>query len=167
MNQYNAAASAATVNLSTENFASDPNWTVLRTAPIGQSAPQGGGQYGIGISADVALNSTTDTTLAYIHDAVVGTNGGAGVDVHALNDTDITALSGGAAILTQSGVSFGLAGSYDQNSLGGLTSAFVATPTWLYPAISRLTRPPRRASCRSRRVVPSQRANQVSPWLGR
>ena len=82
------------------------------------------GSYGIGISGDVGLNSTSDTTLAYIHDAVV-TSTGADLNINAVNDTDLTALSGGAAILTKNGGSLGLAGSYAQNTLGGLTSAFV------------------------------------------
>ena len=36
-----------------------------------QTAPQNGGDYGIGISGDVAVNAILDTTLAYAHDAVV------------------------------------------------------------------------------------------------
>jgi hypothetical protein len=82
-----------------------------------------GGESGVGVAADVSDNQVSDTTLAYVHDAVVGATA---ANVSATNDTEIQAVSGAAAIVAKvTGSSRGLAGSYAQNTLGGTTNAFV------------------------------------------
>jgi len=96
-----------------------------------QSAADGAGDYGIGVSGDAVFNQLNETTLAYIHDATVSTTGGSDVDVIALNQTKVIAVSGAAAILTSStsSGSLGLAGSWTQNDLGGSTQAFIDNST--------------------------------------
>jgi hypothetical protein len=91
-----------------------------------QNPPQGGqtgGQYGVGVSADVSFNDNDESVLAYVHDAVVRA---ASLQVNAANTTLFVAVAGAVTLVTKpQGTSFGLAGSYSENQLRGPTSAMI------------------------------------------
>ena len=78
--------------------------------------------YGVGISGDVSYDQVTDTTLAYLHNAVASAPG---VNVNSANKTEFIAISGSFALVLNNGTSTGIAGSYTQNTIGGATSAFL------------------------------------------
>ncbi|MGF1522702.1 MAG: DUF4347 domain-containing protein [Leptolyngbyaceae cyanobacterium] len=89
----------------------------------------GNNQFGIGISADIGLNTVTDTVNAYINDPGTGTIASDNLNVTAKNLSDLYAFSGAAAFVaastSSSSTSAGLAGSYSQNTLNGTTRAYV------------------------------------------
>ncbi|MEM6446315.1 MAG: hypothetical protein AAF704_07085, partial [Cyanobacteria bacterium P01_D01_bin.123] len=87
-----------------------------------QTDSKSGGNYGFGVSADVSVNEIDDTAIAFIHDAAIVA---ADVDLNAKNDSVIQSFGGSVAIVTQSGTSVGIAGSYSQNTLTGSTQAIV------------------------------------------
>jgi len=99
-----------------------PDISQVKTAPSQQG--QSGGQYGIGVSADVSYNQITDNTRAYIADVNITAPS---LSVNANNSSLIVAASGSVAIVTSGqATSVGLAGSYAENDLAGGTNAFVA-----------------------------------------
>ncbi|HHV64893.1 MAG TPA: hypothetical protein GXX46_07465, partial [Peptococcaceae bacterium] len=87
-----------------------------------KSAPQGNGNYGVGVSAEVVLNNLNDTVLAYIRLASLHSTN---LVISARNRTKIIAAGGSVAIVTKDGTSVGLAGSYTQNTITNVTRALI------------------------------------------
>ncbi|MCF2147132.1 DUF4347 domain-containing protein [Desmonostoc muscorum LEGE 12446] len=93
---------------------------------VGVEAPSeeaGKAKWGISISGDVSINTITDTTEAYIRNAKI--DNAVGFDISAINDTDITAVAGAAAISVGGKSSAGIAGSYSQNTINSKTKAYI------------------------------------------
>ncbi len=86
-----------------------------------KEAPEGGGSFGLGASAEVVLNEVKDDALAYIHDAALQSTE---LVISSKNRTKILAAGGSMAIVTTKGTSVGLAGSYAQNTINNRTKAF-------------------------------------------
>ncbi|KUG05437.1 hypothetical protein ASZ90_017119 [hydrocarbon metagenome] len=86
-----------------------------------QEAPEGGGSFGLGASAEVVLNEIKDDALAYIHDAALQSTN---LVISSNNRTKILAAGGSMAIVTTKGTSVGLAGSYAQNTIDNRTKSF-------------------------------------------
>ncbi|UBF28094.1 DUF4347 domain-containing protein [Kovacikia minuta CCNUW1] len=87
-----------------------------------KSAPEDGGNFGVGVSGDVSINAITNDTTALIQGAKIAANS---ISVSAYNKRTINAISGSVAISTASGTSAGIAGSYSQNTLKGQTLATI------------------------------------------
>ena len=80
-----------------------------------QDAPEEGGKFGLGVSANVSINEVDDLTLAYVHDAVVDA-----VDamLTAHETSSIWAIGGSVSIVSAgSSAAISLAGAYAQNNL--------------------------------------------------
>ncbi len=88
-----------------------------------KTAPQGGGDYGIGVSGEVVLNNIKDTVLAYIRRASLQA---AKVIITSRNYTTIIAAGGSVAMVAKKDkTSLGLAGSYAQNTIDNRIRALV------------------------------------------
>jgi hypothetical protein len=87
-----------------------------------KEAPQGGGKYGVGISAEAVVNNIQDTVLAYIRRAALQCTG---LIITSHNRTTVIAVGGSAAIVTKEGKSAGLAGSFALNRIANVTKAFI------------------------------------------
>ena len=85
-------------------------------------------KYGIGISANVALNTIADDVYAYVHDA--GHIQAPDIALVALNESELFAYSAAASVVWPSSGSGGgnkasIAGSFSKNTLAGNTKSFV------------------------------------------
>ena len=118
------AFSLAATRITTSN-ASKTKETSSRTSKTPQSGDSGQqGKYGVGISGDVSINNITDVTRAEIND--LGTLRVQGLMAEAINATDIVSASGSAAISQTGKTSVGMAGSYSENRLAGMTRSGIA-----------------------------------------
>ncbi len=103
------------------------------TAPNGSTSDGKKPKYGVGISANVSINSVDDDVRAYIHDS--GTIVAPNIAVASANDTELYVLAAAASVLLPSqttGVGSGssstsasIAGSFSKNELTGTTSSFI------------------------------------------
>ncbi|MBM4043508.1 MAG: DUF4347 domain-containing protein [Planctomycetes bacterium] len=101
---------------------------VTGPSPTGQNltmknAPQGGGKYGLGISADVSLNEIRDIAEACLSYANFTHSGD--LDLSATNDSVIVGLAGAVTVAMNPSGSAGLAGAYAQNTLDSAARAFI------------------------------------------
>ncbi len=80
-----------------------------------------GVKFGVGISANVAINKVNDDTLAYVHDAAVEAKN---LSITANNPTDIWALGLAASVGFGTDVTVALSGTYGQNTLKLNTQSF-------------------------------------------
>ncbi|MBC2721360.1 MAG: hypothetical protein HGJ97_01595, partial [Desulfosporosinus sp.] len=92
------------------------------TPSSSQEAPESGGSFGLGISAEVVLNGTKDETLAYIRNASLRSTN---LVISARNKTKVIAAGGSVAIVNTQGTSLGLAGAYTQNTIENKTRALI------------------------------------------
>jgi len=94
-------------------------------APVGDSEGQKA-KYGIGISANVSINTVEDDVYAYVHDA--GVIEALSIELAALNRTEVVAWAAAvAAVLPGSKArnQASIAGSFSKNVLTGNTGAFI------------------------------------------
>ncbi|HHX24932.1 MAG TPA: hypothetical protein GX723_13150 [Thermoanaerobacterales bacterium] len=87
-----------------------------------KEAPQKGGSYGVGVSAQVVINNIRDEVLAYIRQASLHSTN---LVIASHNRTRVIAVGGSAAIVTKDGTSAGLAGSFALNRIFNKTKAFI------------------------------------------
>ncbi|HHV65531.1 MAG TPA: hypothetical protein GXX46_10735 [Peptococcaceae bacterium] len=87
-----------------------------------KEAPQNGGSYGVGVSAEVVINNIQDKVLAYIRQASLNSTN---LVIASHNRTLVIAVGGSAAIVTKDGKSAGLAGSFALNRIANKTKAFI------------------------------------------
>ncbi len=107
-------------------------WDLFSSSKTGES-PVGGvdgkkPKYGVGISANVSLNSIADDVYAYIHDA--GHIQAPDIALVALNESELFAYSAAASVVWPSSGSGGgnkasIAGSFSNNALTGNTKSFI------------------------------------------
>ncbi|NLY70794.1 MAG: hypothetical protein GX076_03820, partial [Clostridiales bacterium] len=96
-----------------------------KTKPIegqGNEAPEKGGKYGVGISAEAVINNIQDEVLSYIRRAALNCTN---LVITSHNRTRVIAVGGSAAIVTKDGKSAGLAGSFALNRIANNTKAFI------------------------------------------
>src|SRR5690606_33552965 len=83
-------------------------------------------KYGIGLSANVSVNTIDDNVYSYIHDA--GRITAPHIALTAVNDTGLQAFAASASVVLPSetgGNQASIAGSYSKNQLTGDTKAFI------------------------------------------
>ncbi|MFG0291276.1 MAG: beta strand repeat-containing protein, partial [Rhodopirellula sp. JB044] len=80
---------------------------------------------GIGLAGDVAWNSVTDSTRAYINTSG-DVNAGGELTVSSQNETSISAVSGAIGTVSAGGLAVGLAGSFARNDLDLETQSWIA-----------------------------------------
>jgi hypothetical protein len=90
---------------------------------------EGQGKTGIGIAGDVSINTITDSALAHINDKGIFT--ASSIKLSSLNQTDLIAAAGAAAISTGGSdkTSLGIAGSFSKNFLIGETKSYILGAT--------------------------------------
>jgi hypothetical protein len=90
---------------------------------------EGQGKTGIGIAGDVSINTITDSAMAYISDR--GKFSANSIILSSLNQTDLIAAAGAAAMSTGGSdkTSLGIAGSFSKNVLAGKTKSYVIGAT--------------------------------------
>ena len=91
-------------------------------------------KFGIGISGSAAINVTDINTAAYIDAATLTlAGGGRAVNITAVNNTEIVAAGGSAALITAnsptSTMNGGIAGSFALNDLANDTTAYITNST--------------------------------------
>ena len=86
------------------------------------------GQFGIGLSGDVSLNSINDTTLASITNSNNDGNEQEryNIDLQSSEDTTIKAFAGSVSFAVSNKLSVGLAGSYSHNTITTNTKSSIA-----------------------------------------
>jgi hypothetical protein len=120
-----ASPPPAPSNSKTNNAVQQAN----QAAPSGDAANQG--TYGIGVSADAALNEVVKDFAYAVIDEEAKTNGGKNIrakkiTVTADNDTGLGAFAGAvAAAKSPAGNDIAIAGSFTQNTLIGETKAYI------------------------------------------
>ncbi|MEJ2723027.1 MAG: LEPR-XLL domain-containing protein [Deltaproteobacteria bacterium] len=89
----------------------------------------GQGKTGIGIAGDVSINTITDSAMAYINDR--GKLTANSITLSSLNETDLIAAAGAAAMSTGGSdkTSLGIAGSFSKNVLSGKTKSYIVGAT--------------------------------------
>ncbi len=95
--------------------------------PDASSAPNGAGNFGIGVSGDVSINTISDDADAHIKNTTL-TNQNSNLNIKAKNSSEIKSFTGSAAITTSS-KSVGLAGSYSQNSITDSAQSYIDSST--------------------------------------
>ncbi|MEJ2167167.1 MAG: hypothetical protein P8X90_16690, partial [Desulfobacterales bacterium] len=89
---------------------------------------EGQGKTGIGIAGDVSINTLADTAVAFINDK--GKITAETISLTSLNQTDLIAAAGSAAITTTGEkLSLGIAGSFSKNELHGATKSYIVGST--------------------------------------
>jgi hypothetical protein len=91
----------------------------------GEQAPQGGGKFGFGLSADVAVNTISDLTRAAVENASLTASD---LTVAARDDSHIFALAGAVSVATnEEGI--GASGAWTQNTISEDTETLVTGST--------------------------------------
>lgn len=86
----------------------------------------GSGNFGLAVSGDVGLSTINETIKAYLNDVTLDTKAH-NLEIKALSDNSIEAVSGSAALAVSQGQgkSVGLAGSYSSNEIDSEIEAFI------------------------------------------
>jgi len=87
------------------------------------TAPSGGGSFGLALSGTTSLNDIQDTTEASVKNAQITSQ--STLNLSAINDSNLVAVTGGLSLALQNSSGGGLAGSYSNNDIAGNTKAYI------------------------------------------
>ena len=123
-----SAIDLLSVSLSNSNSSSSGTTSRVNSNPGQYLIPGSNTAFGIDISADIAFNTISDDTLAYVdRGSVVDITGPVSLTAHANSDIETTtgAIQRTTRNTGTSGDVFGVAGVLSKNELGGETAAYI------------------------------------------